>query len=73
MTGGLREIPWEELCRHHEQARVCLREAFARGDGESYERAERFEAKCRNEKVRRARERKHNDELEEEEAAETLA
>ena len=63
MTGDLREIPWSELDRNHEQARVCLREAFRRGDEEGYRRADRFETKCRHEKVRRAQVREHNDDL----------
>lgn len=61
MTGSMESIPYHELDRHHEQARIWLTDALRRGDARSYRKAERLEERCRMEKVRRARERQQAD------------
>lgn len=53
----IKNMPYDELDRHHEQAVRALRDAVLRGDEGAYESSERLERRCRIEKVERARQR----------------
>lgn len=53
----LQNCPWHELDRHHEQARIALRDALTHADERVYRAAESLEERVRLEKVRRARAR----------------
>lgn len=54
---ALRILPFDELDRHHAQARICLEDAMVRNDPIAYRRAERLEQNVRMEKIHRAMDR----------------